>query len=145
MSFYNNERYLDPTAGQAVCNIRREEVKLRKMENGEWQMSWIYIASPYKGDIDTNIMRAKRYCRFVASRGKVPQCPHIFLTTFLDDDNKDEREAGLYLGIQMLKRCNELWVFGSHISEGMKKEIEFAIKRNIPIKYYNDRCEEIIT
>ena len=49
---------------------------------------------------------------------------------------------GLALGLQMLKRCHELWVFGEKITEGMEKEIEFAEKRGIPIRYFNTECKE---
>ena len=37
--------------------------------------------------------------------------------------------------------CDELWVFGEEISQGMSKEISFAEERGIPIKYFSD-CEE---
>ena len=30
------------------------------------------------------------------------------------------------MGLELLKLCDEVWVFGDKISEGMKKEIEFA-------------------
>lgn len=141
--YRNGEKYFDPTAGKALSNVRREERKRKKIESGEWFMKWIYIASPYSGDTEVNTMRAKRYARFVTRQSAVPICPHIYLTQFLDDDISEEREAGLYLGIQMLKRCSELWVFGSHISDGMAKEIEFAKKYNIPIKYLDLNCKEV--
>ncbi len=38
------------------------------------------------------------------------------------------------MGLELLKLCDEVWVFGDKISEGMKKEIEFAKKLNIEIK-----------
>lgn len=141
--YKNHEGYADPTAGCAYANIRRMENIKKKKESGEWFMKWIYIASPYRGDTDTNTMRAKRYARFVAKQSAVPICPHIYLTSFLDDTLPEEREAGLYLGIQMLKRCSEIWVFGFHISEGMAKEIEFAKKHNIPAKYFDLCCKEV--
>ena len=37
--------------------------------------------------------------------------------------------------------CDELWVFGEEISQGMSKEICFAEERGIPIKHFSD-CEE---
>ena len=42
----------------------------------------------------------------------------------------------------MMRRCDELWVFGSRVSAGMAMEIENARRRRMPIKYFNDRCEE---
>jgi hypothetical protein len=141
--YRNSEHYFDPTAGEALSNVRREERKRKKIESGEWFMKWVYIASPYRGDVEINTMRAKRYSRFAARQSVVPICPHIYLTQFLDDNVPEEREAGLYLGIQMLKRCSEIWVFGSKLSEGMAKEIEFAKKNNIPIRYFDHSCKEV--
>ena len=44
------------------------------------------------------------------------------------------RQKGkIILGLQMLKRCKEVWVFGDRISEGMANEIQIAEKRKIPI------------
>ena len=141
--YRNGEKYFDPTAGEALSNVRREERKLKKLESGEWFMKWVYIASPYRGDVEVNTMRAKRYARFAVKQSVVPVCPHIYLTRFLDDSIPEEREAGLYLGIQMLKRCCEMWVFGSNISDGMNREIEFAKKNNILIRYFDHSCKEV--
>ena len=53
-----------------------------------------------------------------------------------------ERGVGLNLALQMLKRCKEIWVFGDVISAGMRGEIEFAKKHNIPIRYFSEQCVE---
>ena len=52
----------------------------------------------------------------------------------LDDDNPEERRLGISIGKEFLSKCNELWVFGEHISQGMFEEIEFAKGIGIPIK-----------
>ena len=68
-----------------------------------------------------------------------------FLSAFYaeNDDVEEERSVGLALGLQMLKRCHEMWVFGDNISDGMAIEIEFATKRNIPIRYFSSECKEV--
>jgi hypothetical protein len=40
------------------------------------------------------------------------------------------------MGKILLKHCDEIWVFGATISEGMKDEIAVAVQNNIPIKYF---------
>ena len=35
------------------------------------------------------------------------------------------------------------WVFGSTISKGMAAEIEKAEKRDMPIRYFTEQCEEV--
>jgi len=106
-------------------------------------MKFIYICSPLKGDIERNIRKANGYCRFAVKKSVVPLAPHTMFTGFLDDTIPEEREAGLSLGLEILKRCNEMWVFGNRISEGMLAEMEVAKELNIPIRYFTDKCEEV--
>lgn len=101
----------------------------------------VYVASPYKGDVEANVMRAMRYCRFVIHNGCLPIAPHVYLTKILDDNIADERRLGIELGLQLLVLCDELWVFGNKISEGMTLELKLAQILNIPIRMFNDRCE----
>lgn len=138
--YRNNEHYPDPTFGAAYANIKKEIAR----NNGELFMPWVYIASPLRGDMKKNIENAKRYSRFAIKKNTVPMCPHIYFTQFLNDDNEVERRIGLILRLQMLKRCKEMWVFGDIISEGMANEIRIAEKRNIPVRYFTDKCEEVI-
>ena len=41
------------------------------------------------------------------------------------------------MDIILLGKCQEVWVFGSEITEGMKREIEIAEKRKQVIKYFD--------
>ena len=94
----------------------------------------IFICSPYRGNIETNLENARRYCRFAIRRGGIPFTPHLLFTQFLDDSVAHEREPGLALGLSMLSICDELWVFGVQTA-GMTLEFRrraanlFAISR----------------
>lgn len=101
----------------------------------------VYICSPFRGDIKRNIAKAQGYCRFVATKGVVPLAPHLIFTQFLDDLISEERAKGLMMGLELLKHCNEVYVFGNKVSEGMLGEIEAAKQFGIPIQYFNERCE----
>ncbi|MEG1863637.1 MAG: ASCH/PUA domain-containing protein [Oscillospiraceae bacterium] len=94
----------------------------------------IYVCSPLRGNIEKNIARAKEYCRSVIIAGYVPLAPHVALNGVLDDNKPAERETALALGLELLQRCNELWVFGSVVSMGMAAEIDLAQRLNIPVK-----------
>jgi len=61
----------------------------------------------------------------------------------MDDCNPDQRKLGLFFGMVWLKKCDELWVFGSYISDGMQAEINKASKYRIPIRYFTEKCEEV--
>ena len=45
------------------------------------------------------------------------------------------------MGLEIMKQCGEVYVFGARITEGMATEIEAAVRLGIPIQYYSDRCE----
>lgn len=104
-------------------------------------MKNIYIASAYRGDVEYNVQMAKQYCAYAVSMGVIPICPHIYFTNFLDDNNKNERQLGLNMGLQLLRICSEIWVFGE-ITEGMQQEIKEAEKLGIPVAY-KDWSDEI--
>ena len=103
----------------------------------------VYICSPLRGDVETNIQRANRYCLFASTQAVLPLAPHTIFTQWLDDNDPQERQRGIYLGLELLRRCDELWVFGSRISTGMAEEIKLATKLGKKISYYTDRCELI--
>lgn len=101
-------------------------------------MTKIYICSPCRGrdgDYERNIENAATYARIVARMGYMPVAPHVYFTRFLSDTVPAERELGLKLGLEALKECAEVWVFGLDApSEGMQKEIELAQLLNIPVR-----------
>ena len=136
----NSEHYPDPTFGGAYDSIRQME---KAFCTGKKYIPWVYIASPYRGDVKTNTENAKRYSFFAVMQGKVPFCPHIYFTQFLDDNIEVERKIGLNLALNMLRRCREVWVFGDTVSEGMRNEIRIAKKRRIPVRYFTSECVEV--
>ena len=111
-------------------------------------MRKVYVCSPYRpskedpieaeGERYRNIERAQIACSFLSKLGMVPIAPHLFFPQFLDDDNEYERKLGMLLGRELLCGCDELWVFGERISEGMEAEIKQAKASDIPVRY----CDE---
>ena len=89
-------------------------------------MKLVYIASPYAGDVQANTEAAKSYCRAALEEGVVPIAPHLLFPQFLEDNDPAERNLGLRAGLELLARCDELWVCGPEISPGMSREIQFA-------------------
>ncbi|MFR2825137.1 MAG: hypothetical protein ACLTCQ_11790 [Enterocloster bolteae] len=64
--------------------------------------------------------------------------PHAYLPELLDDQSQRERSLGLAIGQVLLSWCDGLIVCGDVISSGMKKEIEAAEKKQIPIYFYRE-------
>lgn len=96
-------------------------------------MKTIYICSPLRGDYETNITKAKQYCRSVALDGNIPIAPHVYCTSFLDDMVESERNIGMTIGIELLKICDELRIYGDTVSSGMAAEIAEANRLGIPV------------
>lgn len=109
----------------------------------------IYVASPLAGDIEGNIKRAYEHCRYVVANQAIPFAPHAFFSGFLNDDIKEERSIGMFLGREALKKCSALWAFcdNGEPSQGMKEEIELAKKLGIPVRYFrkgHQLCTDIM-
>ena len=135
MKMKNSEGYPDPTAGMALANVARFEKGTKRYR------PLVYIASPFTGDTEYNISRARGYCRFTVRCGCIPLAPHLLYPQFMDEHDPDSRKLGLFFGRVLLGKCQELWVFGDKVSEGMSYEIRKAQKHNIPIKYLTEECE----
>lgn len=109
-------------------------------------MKIIYVASSYAGDIQKNTEFAKIACHHVMEQGHAFFCPHLLYPNILNEHNPKERQLGLDMGLAMLKSCDELWVFGKHISQGMSMEIERAKELKMPIVYQElDVVQNVIT
>lgn len=96
----------------------------------------VYVCSPYAADPERNARLAEDYCRFVWQRGGIPLAPHLLFPRFMDDSCPAERDAGLRMARKLLGMCDELWVFGDLISEGMVAEIAAAASQSIPIYHH---------
>ncbi len=133
----NSEGYPDPTAYEALTNIKKEDKVFRPL---------VYICSPYAGDVERNTERAKIYSRFaVIEKDAIAFAPHLLFPMYLNDDDPAERELALFMDIVFLGKCNELWVFGENITKGMQMEIDKAKKRRMTIRYFTEGMEEVET
>ena len=105
---------------------------------------FVFICSPYRpesldpedraAELRGNIAFAKAACMEAIHEGYVPMAPHLYFTQFLDDDNEEQREAGIEMGFAWIEDCMELWVIGDRITEGMAAEIAKATEMNIPVR-----------
>ena len=100
-------------------------------------MKKVYICSSYasKGSIPENVERAKKYSRMAIEKMCIPVTPHIYFTQFMDDKVPIERQIALNIGLELIKECDELWMFGE-AAGGMIPEIELAKELKIPVRTF---------
>lgn len=100
-------------------------------------MKLAYICSPYRGDIERNIEYAKELTLLAIKQGYAPITPHLYLTHVLDDNNEEQRKAGMEIALELLKKCDVLIMGTRHgISGGMEKEVAMAKGLGIEIMRY---------
>lgn len=104
----------------------------------------VYICAPYSGDKERNIKKAVFYAEVAYKKGAIPVTPH-FLFPFMNDEDIKQRKDALFMDIILLGKCQEVWVFGNEITEGMKRELEVAEKRKQAIRYFNFEGLEVKT
>ena len=131
VNYKNQEGYQDLTAFEALSQMDKEARKYRPL---------VYICSPYSGDIELNTKKAQCFSRFAVDQGAIPLTPHLLLPQFMKEES--ERELAMFMDMVFLSKCEQVWVFGGVISEGMKAEIEKAKKKHMPIRYFTDELKE---
>lgn len=99
-------------------------------------MKLAYICSPCRGDYEKNIIKAQEYCREAMNDGLLPLAPHVYFTQFVDDSNPEERKLGLRCGLQLLRYCQLIRVYGCEVSAGMYDEIQLAGVLDIEIQVF---------
>ena len=103
----------------------------------------VFISSPYRPESDDpaersreilcNIKLAKIGCKIAVDRGCAPFAPHLLYPQFLNEHDPEARRAGMKIGLQFLNLCDEMWVLGRKITDGMAEEIAAAKANDIPI------------
>lgn len=136
---FNSEGYHDPTPHQALTNIMKKE----KAEKKSAFKPLVYICSPYSGNVEGNVKKARSFCRFALEQNCIPIAPHLFFPQFMDDAKPEERELAMFMNMVLMGKCSEVWVLGHSISSGMAREIEKAKKRRQKIRYFNKDFMEV--
>jgi hypothetical protein len=105
-------------------------------------MKNVFIASPFRGDTEQNIIKAREYCRTAIDRGCMPFAPHLLFPQFLDDNDAKERGLGFYGSFTFIFLCDEFWSIGKP-TPGMELELAVAKTKKVKIRYFNKEMEEL--
>ena len=108
---------------------------------GSSRMKTVYIAHPISGDIDFNMSRVFQICEEIhrcnqqSQKKIVPVAPYLTSLQYLQDDVWEEHELGVEANHECFRRkfIDELWLYGDHISDGMREEVLLARRYDIPV------------
>lgn len=105
----------------------------------------VYIAGPYRGDVQKNIASARKVAKEVWESGNVALCPHLNTAHFeLDCSCCDQ----IYINgdLDLLARCDAIVMCpGWEQSKGSLGEHAYASERGIPIYIYPDMPDKHVT
>ena len=77
--------------------------------------------------------RVRGLSRQLVALGVMPVAPHLYLPQLLDEVT--EREQALRFCLELVDTCDEVRVFGGRVTAGMKREVEYAKRRGIPVRF----------
>ena len=98
----------------------------------------VILESPYAGDVDANVVYARRCLRDTLRPGEAPIASHLLYTQpdVLDDTIPAERQEGIDAGLAWRRLAEASVVYTDRgISPGMRHEIAAAEEAGIPVEY----------
>lgn len=108
------------------------------MQKGNESMKKIFICSPFRGNIEENTKAAQFFAKVIIGTGRIPIAPHLYFPQFLDEDNPNERMNGIEMGLELMDVCDEVYVLGFNITEGMRFELNHAREKRISVRLYDE-------
>lgn len=97
----------------------------------------VFICSPFRGNEKENVAKAKFYARVAIGIGAIPIVPHLYFPQFLDEKKAAERMDGIEMGLELMDCCDEVWVYGFNITQGMEFELDHARETKVPVRLYD--------
>ena len=101
-------------------------------------MRKVYVCAPLGGNVESNLKKVRTYTEYALRCGTAPVVPH-FYALCLDDNVPKDREIGLAAGMSLLWLCDEVWVFGDTVTEGMRAELKFCKNLNIRVRKITEK------
>ena len=120
------EEVLDGLHYVAAELVRQRQEKLTRKKR-------IYVCHPYRSDPALNSVKVRIIAQNLVAMGVLPVAPQLYLPQFINEET--QRELALALCVELLKTCDEVWVFGEHVTEGMERELVEAHARRMFVRF----------
>jgi DNA polymerase-3 subunit epsilon len=125
------------SCGEAMDGLCGVEAPLGKQRQAEQRRRRrVYVCHPFSDDVEGNIEAVRDISRQLLDEGVFPVAPHLYLPQLLDESTERERALGVCL--EMLDTCDEVRAFGGRVTAGMKRELEHAMARGLPVHFVRE-------
>lgn len=94
------------------------------------------MAHPLRGDVAGNLQRARRWLKWLTDSREESMAftaPWILEAELWDDSKPEERAAGLERCKAQVERCDEMWLCGGRVSDGMEVERRHAMRHGLTV------------
>lgn len=96
----------------------------------------VYVAAPLSAPtrkgMDANRARGARWVAWAAGQGFAPVATWIPMSAVLAETEQN-RALGLRVDVELVSRCDAVWLVGGRVSAGMKHEADHARGLGIPV------------
>lgn len=107
----------------------------------------VYLAHPVRGHSKIELLSSittwlgQLVQQFPDHAFAAPWLPYVLA---LDDGSQTHRDRGMRDDMEFLIRCDEVWLLGETVSEGMLEEADWARKMAMPVRRVLRRGAEVV-
>lgn len=96
----------------------------------------VYMAHPVAGAVRANLVKAEKWVRIIEERfpDVAVLAPWITGARVWNDNVISHRVAQMSRGKSVICRCDEVWLVGEVVSDGMAEEEMFAIQNGVIVQ-----------
>lgn len=106
-------------------------------------MKMVYICHFYGKDPERSVKDVTEICKTIIKDkpGIFPVAPQLYFERFIEE-TPESRSLIMQMCLDLVRKCDEVWVFGDCVSSGMVEEIVLATSSGIPITVIS--CHNIV-
>lgn len=99
-------------------------------------MKVVYLAHALRGDKAGNLRRARAWFRWAIAQDVVVVMDWVLLAE--EAPEFDNGDAWQPICLELLERCDEIWLVGGRVSEGMTIELHHATMHGLRVRDLTD-------
>ena len=126
--------------GMAYLSAELLRLQRQRDESGGRTRMWrVFTCHKFSSDRAGSIKALRHICRALVQEGCLPLSPQLVFPQYIDEDR--ERDLAMRLCQELIRTSDELRVFGSELTPGMRVEISYAELLGIPVRYVSTAAE----